>query len=145
MAIKTYSLGPGTLTLGAGPTEFNAQVRSCTLKASENVTTTDDIPVLSGEVIEGADTAEFDWTLEGTFLQDIDAGGINAFAFANRGVPVAFDFTPNTAAGAAASGQVMPVPLDFGGDVQLQKDQAGNPPTSDFTWRLKGDPAMTWG
>lgn len=145
MAIKTYTLGPGTLTLGAGATQFNAQVRSCTLKASENVTSNDDIPVLSGEVIEGEDVADFDWTLEGTFLQDIDAAGINEFAFTNRGVATPFVFTPNTAAGAHADGLVSPVPLDFGGDVQNPSDQAGNPPTADFAWRVKGDPAMTWG
>lgn len=145
MAIKTYTLGPGTFTLGAGATAFAAQLRSCTLKATENVTTSDDIPVLTGEVIDGTSTATFDWTLEGTFLQDIDAGGVNEFAFTNRGVATPFAFTPNTAAGAEASGQLFPVPLDFGGDVQNVADQAGNPPTADFTWRLKGDPAMIWG
>lgn len=145
MAIKTYTLGPGTLNLGAGATAFAAQVRSCTVKASENVTSSDDIPVLSGEVIQGTDTADFDWTIEGTFLQDIDAAGINEFAFTNRGVATPFEFTPNTAAGAEASGQCYPVPLDFGGDVQNVADQAGNPPTADFSWRIKGDPAFVWG
>lgn len=145
MPIKTYTLGPGTLTVGAGATALSSQVRSITLSASEKVTEVAEIPVLSGESIAATSTQDYTWQLAIKFLQDIHAGGVNEWSFVNRGTKQPFTYTPNTAAGTIVDGTLIPVPLDLGGDMQTQADQAGNPPESDTTWRLDGDPDITWG
>jgi hypothetical protein len=142
MTIKTYDLGPGTLTLGTADTALavSSQVRSCKVKASENVTTREAIPVLSGEEIAETSSETFSFTLEGKFLQDLEAGGVVDWSWLNKGTAQAFSFVPSTAKGREVEGFVKPVPLDIGGDVV--KPGAGDPPDADFVWRCVGEPSF---
>lgn len=138
MPINTTKLGPGTLTLGAGALEVNAQLTACSVVPAENVTTTDPIKVLSGEVLEGEDSATYAFTLEGTFLQDLGAvSSVVAWSWDNMGTVQPFTFTPSTAAGVDVEGELTPVPLRVGGD-----EVDGPPMASDFTWRIKGTPEL---
>lgn len=137
MPINTTKLGPGTLTLGAGAMEVNAQLTACKVTSSESVESTDDVKVLSGEVLEGDESASYSFALEGTFLQDLGAvGSVVAWSWANKGTEQPFTFTPNTAAGVDVTGTLVPVPLQIGGDEVDTNMDAG------FTWRIKGDPDM---
>lgn len=139
MPINTTKLGPGTLTLGAGAAEFNAQVTSCKITPSENVETTDSIKVLSGEVLDGDSSETFSYVLEGSFLQDLGAvAGVVAWSWANKGTEQPFVFTPNTAAGVSVEGVLKPVPLGIGGD-----EVDAGPMSSDFSWRCVGEPDLT--
>lgn len=138
MPIETTKLGPGTLTLGAGAMQVNAQLRAASVVPTENVTTTDAIKVLSGEELAAEDTATYSFALEGTFLQDLGAvAGVVDWSWTNMGTDQAFVFTPNTAAGVDVTGILVPVPLRIGGD-----EVDGPPMQSDFTWRIKGTPAF---
>lgn len=139
MPIKTTKLGPGTLTLGAGAMEVNAQLTSCKVTPSEAVETTDAIKVLSGETLDGDSSATYSFVLEGTFLQDLDdaVAGVVDWSWTNMGTEQAFVFTPNTAAGIACTGILTPVPLSIGGD-----EVDAGPMASDFTWRIKGTPDL---
>jgi len=137
MPINQEKLGPGTLTLGAGPLAVEQQLISCKLVPTENVETEEGIAVLSGDELAEETTETFSWTLQGEFLQDLLAAGVVAYSWANKGVPVAFTFEPNDG-GASFTGTVKPVPLQVGGD-EVKKRM-----TASFTWRLVGDPAPTW-
>ena len=138
MPINTTKLGPGTLTLGAGAMEVNAQLTACSVVPSENVTTTDSIKVLSGEELAGDDSASYTFTLEGTFLQDLGAvASVVDWSWSNMGTEQPFTFTPNTAAAVEVSGTLTPVPLRVGGD-----EVDAGPMASDFTWRIKGTPDL---
>jgi hypothetical protein len=133
MPINTTELGPGTLVLGAGPLAVNAQLLGCKVVPTENVTTKAARKVLSGEQLAAKSSATYDATLQGKFLQDLDAAeaaSVVAWSWANKGTEQAVTFIPNTAAGAEVSGLVIPVPLQVGGD-EVETDME-----SDFTWRF---------
>jgi hypothetical protein len=137
MPIKTTKLGPGTLTLGAGALQVNAQLTGCKVTPSESVESTDAVKVLSGEELAAEESATYSFALEGNFLQDLEMGGaasVVAWSWDNMGTEQAFVFTPNTAAGVSVTGTLTPVPLTVGGD------EADANMVSDFTWRIKGTP-----
>lgn len=136
MPVVTHQLGPGSLTLGAGAMEVNAQLTSCQVNPAENVEETDAIKVLSGETVDGTESATYTFTLSGTFLQDLGAASsVVAFSWTNMGTEQPFTFVPNTAAAQEVSGTLVVVPLTIGGE---EVDAA--PMASDFTWRIKGTP-----
>jgi hypothetical protein len=137
MTIKSYLLGPGTFELGAVPLVVSSQVRSLVIRAAEKVTTSDAIPVLSGEELEGDETTEYTFTAVGKFLQDIELAGVVDWSWANKGTEQPFRFVPSTALDRECSGILVPVPLDFGGEVDKTKRAE-----SDFTWRIKGTPDL---
>ena len=139
MAIKSYKLGPGTLTLGAGGTllAVSSQVRSTTIKAAEKVEKSDAIPVLSGEELAGSESTSYEWTITGTFLQDITLAGVVDWSWTNKGTEQAFLFVPSTTLARKATGLLIPAPLDFGGDVDLTKRAE-----STFTWRVVATPVL---
>lgn len=141
MPINANDLGPGTLTLGAGPLDVSAQLTSCKVTPSESVgTATDAVKVLSGESLEGTPgEATFSYVLEGTFLQDLQVGGVVALSWTDAGEETPFTFVPNTANGTSIAGTVVLVPLTIGGD----EVEAG-PMASDFTWRCIGTPVPTF-
>jgi hypothetical protein len=146
MAIKKYNLGPGTLTLGAGALAVEGQLRNCRVEAAEQVTTTEAIPVLSGEELAGSDRVTFTWTLAGTLLQDLEAAGVIDWSWANKGTEQPFTFVPNTVEGRQVSGICKPVPITIGGDVTGTAANPGDPAQSDFTWRcLNGDDEPVFG
>jgi hypothetical protein len=95
------------------------------------------IPVLSGEELEGSEAVAHDFTLVGNVVQDGTEGGMVDFTWDNRGLPVACRFVPSTALGRVCTGTVVPVPLDFGGDV----DRTSRPEAA-ISWRFTEDPEL---
>lgn len=144
MPIKSYKLGPGTLTLDDGtPFDLSLQVRGCKINPTENVTTTDAIKVLGVDAGTGRpaelaaeDSASYTYTISGQVLQDISATGIVQWTWDHEGDTVDFTFVPSTAEGVEATGQCRIVPLVFGGDDIDQR------PSSDFEWRCPEKPAL---
>lgn len=129
--VNSYKMGPGTLTLGSSPLDVSAQVTSCKVAASENVSSEDAIPVLSGDEIPGEEDVTLEWAISGTFVQDLALAGVVAYTWTNASDWVAFHFVPNTTGDRAISGECRLIPLDAGGDVKSR-------PTSDFEWRARG-------
>ena len=137
MPIKTYDLGPGTLTIGSGALEVSGQMTNCRMETSESVSSTDPVPVLSGEEKAGSDRVTFTHTLAGNLFQDLDTAGIVAYSFANAGQWVPVTFVPNTSEGASVNDLTSPIPITIGGDVTGTADRRGENPRSDISWRLK--------
>lgn len=133
MAIESYKQGPGSLTFGAQ--DASAQITNCRVEAAEQVTSTDAIPVLSGEELPRQDVVSLNWTLAGTVIQDIGATDLVAYTWANASDEVAFEFIPSTAEGRAVTGTVRLVPLTVGGDNQVRN-------TADFTMVIVGTPVL---
>lgn len=138
MTIKTYNLGPGTLTLGAGALAVQGQITNCRVSAAEAVTAGAAIPVLSGEELEASERITFNWTLAGNLLQDLDAGGVIDWSWTNKGTEQPFTFVPSTAEGRSVEGICKPVPITIGGDVTGTAANPGDPAKADFSWRCKG-------
>lgn len=140
--IEYYDLYEGTLTLGTAGTALavSSQVRACSVEVSENVTTRAAVPVLSGEEIPEGTSETYAYTLVGSFLQDLAESGVIDWSWLHKGTPQAFSFVPSTAEGRRVSGVLKPVPLKIGGDVA--KPDAGEPPSSDFSWRIVGEPVF---
>lgn len=143
MTIKTTNLGPGTLSLGAVPLDISGQMTNTRLETAEQVTSTDAIPVLSGEEKAGTDRVTHTHTLAGNLFQDLDAAGVVAYSFAHAGEWVACTFVPNTVEGATVAGQVCPVPITIGGDVTGTAAKPGESARSDISWRFRPVPGDT--
>lgn len=137
MPVKSYMLGPGTLELGDAPLIVSAQVRSMLVRVAENVTRVEPIPVLSGEELEGSESVTHTATLVGQVIQDGDAGGLVDYSWEHRGEPTTLRFVPSTALGRQVSGTVVPVPLDFGGDVDRTTR-----PEAPVSWRFTEVPEL---
>jgi len=137
MPISSRKLGPGQLELGAAPLEVNAQLTGCKVTPSETVNSTDAVKVLSGEQLDGDESATYSYVLEGSFLQD-DPGAASVvdWSWTNAGTEQPFRFVPSDAGGREVSGTLTPVPLTIGGD------EVDARMSSDFTWRIKGTPDM---
>jgi hypothetical protein len=136
MAVLSYKLGPGTLTIGTGPLDVSAQVTKCIVEADENVDTVDAIDVLSGEQIAAEDTASYKWKLSATFVQDtLAAAGLVDFTWTNAGVNIPFKFIPATAIARKVTGTIRCVPLAIGGDVKKRN-------TSDWSPAIIGTPVL---
>lgn len=135
MTIQKYTMGPGTLTLGAYADDAECQVKSLKVSASEKVKTTDPQPMLCGEDLTTPDVVTLEWKLTGKLLQDLRAAGLIAYTWTNAGDEVAFTFVPNTAADRAVSGTVRIIPLSVGGD-------AGSQPDDDISWTIIGTPTL---
>lgn len=129
MTIESYKVGPGTLTLGAGPLNVSAQVLSCSLVFAEKVKETDPVPVLSGEELAGTSSASLTWRLKGKVLQDLAAAALVDYSWTHAGETIAFKYVPNTAEDRAVAGKVRVIPFTIGGDVS--KTDAAQ---SDFDW-----------
>ena len=130
--------GPGTLTIGevGAPIDVSCQMIAAQIEWSKDED--DDVTVLCGDVVAGAVT--YAATLTGEVFQDVaDAAGILFYSWQHKGEVFPFTFTPNTAAGTSAAGELQLDPLSFGGD-----EPKANM-TSDFTWKIVGDPVLTAG
>lgn len=136
MPINSDVLGPGLLVLGTGPLDVSAQLTSCRVNPSENVETGEAVKVLSGEELAAEESVTFTYTLEGNFLQDLQAAGVVAWSWDNAGTEQAFRFVPSTSRGRQVEGILKPVPLSIGGD-EVERRMA-----SDFTWRIIGTPVF---
>jgi hypothetical protein len=131
--IKSYKVGPGTLTIGetGAPVDFTAQVTKCVVKWS--VEEDDSLPTLSGEELEGEDV--FTASLQATLIQDLTEAGLIEYTWENKGAQVPFTFVPSSAAARAISGVVKVRPLDVGGEAKKR-------PTSDMDWPCVGEPVL---
>lgn len=134
MAVKSYKLGPGTLTFGATGSVLDMTTQVTSAKVSPTVDSEDSVTTLSGDTLGGARTYGAD--LEVTAVQDdLATDGMIAWSWAHKGEDVPFTFTPNTALGVAVTGIVTVDPISIGGDVGAKN-------TSDFTWACVGFPAL---
>lgn len=134
MAPSTTRLGTGTLTLGSGPLDVSAQVKSITVFCE--VDQDDPVYVLSGDLVQ--DPAIYTWKVRGTVLLDPGTGGIGELCEDNAGTSTAFSLTTNTTGGVTVAGNVYPQPLDIGAD------EYGNLLESDFEWTFVAKPTITW-
>jgi hypothetical protein len=135
MTVQSYKLGPGTLTLGSAPLDVSAQVTAMKVEWSENVTSGEDLDLLSGDSLLGDQDATYRANLAGNLLQDIAAAGVVDWSWTNKGTEQAFKFVPSTSEGRQITGVLVPVPITVGGDVKTR-------PRSDITWRIVGDPDL---
>lgn len=131
MTVQSYTMGPGTLTLGAGPLEVSAQVKSFRVECTENVKSTDPVPMLSGDELAVADVVTRAWKVSGKIQQDLAAAGVVAYTWDNAGDVVAFVFVPNTVKDRKVTGVCRLVPITVGGDAKTQPD-------ADISWTAGG-------
>ena len=138
MPISSSKLGAGTLTLGTGPLDVSIQVTACRLTPTENVTAGDAIKVLTLDQIDGDESVDYSFTLDGSFLQDDPgASSVVDWSWTNMGTEQSFTFVPNTAQGREATGTIKSVvPLSIGGE------EVDATMSSDFSWRIKGTPTV---
>jgi len=131
--IKTFKLGPGTLTIGetGTPVDFSHQCTKIMVKWSKDKE--DAVPVLSGEELAGDVT--YSASLNATLLQDLDpeVDGIVDWSWAHKGEQHPFSFVPLV--GKSITGVVEVDPLDVGGDVKKRN-------TSDIEWSCVGEPEL---
>ena len=137
MPVKSYKLGPGTLTLGEAGTalEISAQIANARVEWSENVQSSDDTDLLNGETLPGDENATYRATLSGNMVQDITTGGVIDWTWTHKGEEHPVTFVPSTAEGRQVTGTIVPVPITLGGDVKARN-------RSDFTFRFIGDPVL---
>jgi hypothetical protein len=131
-------LGPGTLTLGEVATaiDLSCLVNSMTVAFEKDEG--DSTTKLCGDEFPGAVT--YTASLTGNVDQDPgDPAGLLATSWANPGQVTSFVFTPNTANGTAASGELVLDPLDFGGETYGEIMQ------SDVEWTCTGTLTLTAG
>ena len=120
MPFADSRLGPGTLKLGAASpptTEFNTQVAAARLTPS--VDSEVGTPTLA--VPDPAPLSTISWALNIDAIQDFE----NATGFVNYLMDHAlsenfFEWVPKTADGTKYSGKVQIVPIEIGGDVDVQ-------------------------
>lgn len=135
MPAVVNKLGPGTISVGTTPLDFSCQVTAAHVDWS--VDEGDDTIVLCGETVPGART--YSSVFAGTLLQDLSAAagsGIVEYSWTHKGEQMAFEFVPSTTAGKQVTGQLIIDPLSVGGD------EAGQNMSSDFEWKIVGDPVI---
>lgn len=124
---------PGVLTIGATGAALDFSARCRKVAITWKVNTTDDTVMLDGSTESGDRT--YDATLEATVSQDdLVAGGLVAYSWANKGAAVPFTFAPYNN-GRAITGQLIVDPLDVGGDVNAKN-------TADLKWACVGEPEL---
>jgi hypothetical protein len=140
MPTDSYTLGAGTLTLGTAPDDkqYAMQLTNCRVEPSESVDEGDDMNLLDGTTLSGADVVSYDYVLAGTAVQDLNVLGFTDYCWVNKGLTVAFKFIPVTARGAAVgvTGSCRIRPITIGGDVKKRN-------TSDFEFTCIGTPVWT--
>jgi len=136
MTVLSHKLGPGVLTIGAGPLDVSAQVTACTVEWEEAVEVTAAIPVLSGEEVPEEEAATYKSKLTVTFLQDdLGAANLVSYTWTNKGTNVAFKFIPNNSIARKVTGTLRVVPVNVGGDVKVRN-------TSDVSFAIIGVPVL---
>lgn len=144
MPVKSFKMGPGDLEFDAANADpelsqvMSAQVRACTIRAAERVTTVAPVPVLSGDELEGAEDVDFTWTMVVTVVQDGTDNGLIDWSWTNRGREVPFVFLPTSVGNVKRVEAIAHVvPIDYGGNVE-----GTSRPEATFTWRVKADPVL---
>lgn len=133
MPIKSYKVGPGTLTIGAVGTsvDFTAQITAAVIKWGKKAE--DDVPTLSGEELRGERT--YTASLNATLIQDLTDDGLVDYSWDNKGAVVPFAYSPSTDTGRSITGMVEVDPIDVGGEAKTR-------PTSDIEWSCVGEPQL---
>lgn len=133
----TGQLGPGLLTIGetGSPIDISCLVNNARITTEKNEG--DATTKLCGDTRPGSLT--FTYKLTGNIDTDIaDPDGFFAVSQANPGDILDYVFTPDSAKGTSAAGQLVVTPLDFGAE------EAAADLTSDFEFTLTGPPAYTY-
>lgn len=135
MPVRSTTLGPGVLELGEVGTlmDFSCQVTSVTVSVEAD--RDDPTPTLCGDNLVGETT--YNGSLEATIVQDLEADGVVAWSWENKGLTVPVRFIPNQATGAEITGSVVVDPISIGGDVKVRN-------TSDISWTFAGEPVLSW-
>lgn len=111
----TGTLGPGELKIGpvGAPLTISCMVNN--MRIVPDVDEGDSKTMLCGTTKRSADTIE--WSLQGNLDTDFGYGdGFAAYTWAHAGEVADFEFTPSSAVGTTAKGQLKIVPLEFGAD-----------------------------
>jgi hypothetical protein len=134
----TTTLGPGLLTIGATGAEIDVSCLVNNAMISADKDESDATTKLCGDTRPG--TVTYTYALGGNMDTDVgDAAGFFALSQSAPGSVQAFVFTPNTATGTSAAGELVIDPLDFGAD------ESGADLTSDFEFTIVGKPTYTYG
>lgn len=135
-------LGPGILTIGAGPLAIQQQLTNCRVEWSENVNASNETTnFMDGTSdVDDTETTTHTAVLAGNYQQDdLGVGSFIAYTWANKyegdGDEVAFTFQPNTDVDMAVTGFVKLVPITIGGDAKVKN-------RSDFSFRCAGEPVL---
>src|SRR4029079_2952063 len=127
------ALGPGTLTIGpvGAETDYSCLVNG--MELTTDIAGGDSTFKLCGTETPGTLTPT--GTLAGSVDQDIDVADTSLFQYLSGhwGDVAAFTFEPSTSAGLEATGQLLVVPMSFGGD------EYGAPMASDVSFQTVGD------
>lgn len=138
MTAQTGKLGPGILKIGATATMIDV---SCLLNNGAITADKDEgdsTTKLCGDVRAGSVT--YTYKLTGNVDTDVaDEAGLFALSQDAPGTVQDFSFTPSTAEGTTATGQLIIDPLDFGAD------EMGADLTSDFEFSIVGKPVYAYG
>ncbi len=134
-SVPAHITGPGTLTVGETGSLSDLAVACTKAILTPSVESEDDVPVLSGDIIAGADT--FTWELQATLFQSFDAEGITDFLFKHRGEVLPFTYRPSNSHNQTWKGKLKIRPMDVGGDVKKRN-------TSDVALPLVGEPDLTY-
>lgn len=129
-------LGPGVLKIGATATlvDVSCLVNACTIETTKDQG--DTTWKLCGTSRPGAIT--YSYEMNGNVdIDPSDPDGLFMLSQEAAGTEQDYVFTPNTAAGATAAGQLIIDPLSFGGDTY------GETMTSDFAFALTGAPTYS--
>jgi hypothetical protein len=130
-------LKSGTLTFdsGATPASFACQATNVRITPSAN-TSGDEVETLCGDVL--APETKVTWVLAGTSVSDFtDSAGFVQFTWEHELESLDFEWTPNGTTGPTYSGNVVIVPVEVGGDVNVRL-------TTDWEWNLNGKPTVTF-
>lgn len=136
VAGASVKLGPGSLTIGATGSAIDVSCLINNAVITTDKSEEDAVFHLCGTSTPGAVT--YAHTLDGNM--DIDptsATGLFALSWSAPGSVQAFTFTPNTAEGTMAAGELVLDPLDFGAG------EYGETLNSDFSFTLVGVPTYT--
>ena len=133
MPVKSYVLGPGTLEIAdlddTNAIELTAQITSCRIQWTENVTAGETVELLSGDQLTDEDEVSHSAVLAANLVQDITTGGSIEYSWLKRGLKKHATFTPSTEEGRVVTGTVTVAPIDLGGDVKKRN-------RSDISWRF---------
>lgn len=116
MAEKLRTLGPGSLMIGESGAGKDFSVDAIKVTLTPETSTEDPVTYLDGH--EEVAPAKTTWKLEGTVHEDYTTEGVQAWCMNNAGKTLKFTFVPNTSGKLKTTGNVMIVPIAFGGDVK---------------------------
>lgn len=127
------ALGPGVLTIGDAGAEIDYSCLVNSMELSTDISVGDSTFKLCGTETPGTITPT--GTLAGAVDQDIDqeTGSLFQYLSEHWGDVASFTFEPSTSAGLEARGQLLVVPMSFGGD------EYGAPMSSDVSFQTVGD------